>query len=79
VKQLKQRLIHWVEHRTGLESAIKNFFMKRYPIQRLASGIGRGRFFPRPGFKASAGLQLCRHWRGYNSLKYTISELDRWR
>jgi hypothetical protein len=31
VKMLQRRLVDWIEHRTGLETAVKNFLFEEIP------------------------------------------------
>jgi hypothetical protein len=38
VKMLQRPLVDWIEHRTGLESAVKNFLFEEIP----GPGIKRG-------------------------------------
>ena len=80
MKQLKQRLIHWVEHRTGLESAIKNFLYEEIPASsgwhQVLGSVAVFLFL----VQAFTGLLLAFNYaptpgEAYNSLKYIISEL----
>jgi ubiquinol-cytochrome c reductase cytochrome b subunit len=80
MKQTKQRLIHWVEHRTGLESAIKNFLYEDIPASsgwhQVLGSVAVFLFL----VQAFTGLLLAFNYaptpgEAYNSLKYIISEL----
>src|SRR5262249_27296513 len=80
MKQLKQRLIYWVEQRTGLESAIKNFLYEEIPPSsgwhQVFGSVAVFLFL----VQALTGLLLAFNYaptpgEAYNSLKYIISEL----
>jgi ubiquinol-cytochrome c reductase cytochrome b subunit len=80
MKQLKQRLIYWVEQRTGLESAIKNFLYEEIPASsgwhHVFGSVAVFLFL----VQAFTGLLLAFNYaptpgEAYNSLKYIISEL----
>jgi quinol-cytochrome oxidoreductase complex cytochrome b subunit/cytochrome c551/c552 len=80
MKQMKQQLIHWVEHRTGLESAIKNFLYEEIPASsgwhQVFGSVALFLFL----VQAFTGLLLAFNYaptpgEAYNSLKYIISEL----
>jgi ubiquinol-cytochrome c reductase cytochrome b subunit len=77
---LKERLIDWVEHRTGLESAIKNFLYEDIPASsgwhQVFGSVALFLFF----LQAFTGLLLAFNYaptpgEAYNSLKYILSEL----
>ena len=80
MNEMKQRLIHWVEHRTGLESAIKNFLYEEIPASsgwpQVFGSIAVFLFL----VQAFTGLLLAFNYaptpgEAYNSLKYIINEL----
>jgi ubiquinol-cytochrome c reductase cytochrome b subunit len=81
VKDLKERLIHWVEHRTGLESAIKNFLYDDIPASsgwhQVFGSVALFLFL----LQAFTGVLLAFNYaptpgEAYNSLKYIIAELS---
>jgi ubiquinol-cytochrome c reductase cytochrome b subunit len=80
VRNLKEKLIHWVEHRTGLESAIKNFLYDDIPASsgwhQVLGSVALFLFL----LQAFTGVLLAFNYaatpgEAYNSLKYIITEL----
>lgn len=80
MRTLKERLVDWVEHRTGLESAIKNFLYEEIPASsgwhQVFGSVALFLFF----LQAFTGLLLAFNYaatpgEAYNSLKYILSEL----
>jgi ubiquinol-cytochrome c reductase cytochrome b subunit len=80
VRQLKDRLINWVEHRTGLESAVKNFLYEDIPASsgwhQVLGSVALFLFL----LQAFTGLLLAFNYaptpgEAYNSLKYILTEL----
>jgi len=80
VKNLKATVIHWIEHRTGLESAIKNFLYEDIPASsgwHQVLGSVALFLFLLQGF---TGVLLSFNYaptpgEAYNSLKFIITEL----
>jgi ubiquinol-cytochrome c reductase cytochrome b subunit len=75
-----ERLIHWVEHRTGLESAVKNFLYEDIPASsgwhQVFGSVALFLFL----LQAFTGVLLAFNYaptpgEAYNSLKYIITEL----
>jgi len=80
VKQLKRRLIDWIEHRTGLETAVKNFLYEQIPASsgwhQVLGSVAVFLFL----VQAFTGLLLAFNYaptpgEAYNSLKYIVTEL----
>src|SRR2546429_5439084 len=80
MKALKQNLISWLEHRTGLESAIKNFLYEEIPASstwhQVFGSVAVFLFL----VQAFTGLLLAFNYaptpgEAYNSLKYIVTEL----
>jgi ubiquinol-cytochrome c reductase cytochrome b subunit len=80
VNPLKQHLVRWVEQRTGLETAIKNFLYEDIPASsgwhQVLGSVAVFLFL----VQAFTGLLLAFNYaptpgEAYNSLKYIISEL----
>jgi ubiquinol-cytochrome c reductase cytochrome b subunit len=80
VKNLKATVIYWIEHRTGLESAIKNFLYEDIPASsgwHQVFGSVALFLFLLQGF---TGVLLSFNYaptpgEAYNSLKFIITEL----
>src|SRR2546426_5359355 len=80
MKALKQTLIDWVEYRTGLESAVKNFLYEEIPASsgwhQVFGSVAVFLFL----VQAFTGLLLTFNYaptpgEAYNSLKYIVTEL----
>lgn len=80
MRTLKERLINWIEHRTGLESAVKNFLYEDIPASsgwhQVFGSVALFLFL----LQAFTGLLLAFNYaptpgEAYNSLKYILSEL----
>jgi len=77
---LQRRLVDWIEHRTGLESAVKNFLFEEIPAScgwhQVFGSLGVFLFL----VQAFTGLLLAFNYAptpgdAYNSLKYIVTEL----
>ncbi|MGH9627712.1 MAG: cytochrome b N-terminal domain-containing protein [Bryobacteraceae bacterium] len=77
---MKRRVIDWLEHRTGLESAIKNFLYEDIPASsgwhQVFGSIAAFLFLT----QAFTGIMLAFNYaptpgEAYNSLKYIVTEL----
>jgi quinol-cytochrome oxidoreductase complex cytochrome b subunit/cytochrome c2 len=80
VSNLKEKLTHWVEHRTGLESAVKNFLYEDIPASsgwhQVLGSVALFLFL----LQAFTGVLLAFNYaatpgEAYNSLKYIITKL----
>jgi ubiquinol-cytochrome c reductase cytochrome b subunit len=80
VKVLERQLVDWIEHRTGLESAIKNFLFEEIPASsgwhQVFGSVAVFLFL----VQAFTGLLLAFNYAptpgdAYNSLKYIVTEL----
>src|SRR2546430_17414182 len=80
MKALRHKLINWVEQRTGLESAVKNFLYEEIPASstwhQVFGSIAVFLFL----VQAFTGLLLAFNYaptpgEAYNSLKYIVTEL----
>ena len=80
MKNLKATVIYWIEHRTGLESAIKNFLYEDIPASsgwhQVFGSIALFLFL----LQAFTGVLLSFNYaptpgEAYNSLKFIITEL----
>ena len=80
MKMLQRRLVDWIEHRTGLESAIKNFLFEEIPASsgwhQVFGSVAVFLFL----VQAFTGLLLAFNYAptpgdAYNSLKYIVTEL----
>ena len=80
MKNLKATVIYWIEHRTGLESAIKNFLYEDIPASsgwhQVLGSIALFLFL----LQAFTGVLLSFNYaptpgEAYNSLKFIITEL----
>jgi len=80
MNSLKDHLVRWVEHRTGLETAIKNFLYEEIPASsgwhQVFGSVAVFLFL----VQAFTGLLLAFNYaptpgEAYNSLKYIMSEL----
>ena len=80
MRNLKEKLTHWVEHRTGLESAVKNFLYEDIPASsgwhQVLGSVALFLFL----LQAFTGVLLAFNYaatpgEAYNSLKYIITQL----
>ena len=80
MNELKRRLVDWIEHRTGLETAIKEFLYEEIPASsgwpHVFGSVAVFLFL----LQAFTGLLLAFNYaptpgEAYNSVKYIISEL----
>lgn len=80
MKMLQRRLVDWIEHRTGLETAVKNFLFEEIPASsgwhQVFGSVAVFLFL----VQAFTGLLLAFNYAptpgdAYNSLKYIITEL----
>jgi len=80
MKKSKNELIRWIEHRTGLETAIKNFFYEEIPASsgwhQVFGSVALFLFL----VQAFTGLLLAFNYaptpgEAYNSLRYIITEI----
>lgn len=80
MKNVKDKVIYWIEHRTGLESAIKNFLYEDIPASsgwhQVFGSVALFLFL----LQAFSGLLLAVNYaptpgEAYNSLKYILTEL----
>lgn len=80
MRMLQRRLIDWIEHRTGLESAVKNFLFEAIPASsgwpQVFGSVAVFLFL----VQAFTGLLLAFNYaptpgEAYNSIKYIITEL----
>ena len=80
MKNLKATVIYWIEHRTGLESAIKNFLYEDIPASsgwhQVFGSVALFLFL----LQAFTGVLLSFNYaptpgEAYNSLKFIITEL----
>ncbi len=77
---LQRRLVDWIEHRTGLETAVKNFLFEEIPASsgshQVFGSVAVFLFL----VQAFTGLLLAFNYAptpgdAYNSLKYIVTEL----
>jgi ubiquinol-cytochrome c reductase cytochrome b subunit len=77
---LQRRLVDWIEHRTGLESTVKNFLFEEIPASsgwhQVFGSVAVFLFL----VQAFTGLLLAFNYAptpgdAYNSLKYIVTEL----
>ncbi|MCI0624122.1 MAG: cytochrome b N-terminal domain-containing protein [Acidobacteria bacterium] len=80
MRVFQRRLIDWIEHRTGLESAVKNFLFEEIPASsgwhQVFGSVAVFLFL----VQAFTGLLLAFNYAptpgdAYNSLKYIVTEL----
>jgi ubiquinol-cytochrome c reductase cytochrome b subunit len=80
VKMFQRRLVDWIEHRTGLETAVKNFLLEEIPASsgwhQVFGSVAMFLFL----VQAFTGLLLAFNYAptpgdAYSSLKYIVSEL----
>jgi ubiquinol-cytochrome c reductase cytochrome b subunit len=80
VRIFQKRLIDWIEHRTGLESAVKNFLFEEIPASsgwlQVFGSVAVFLFL----LQAFTGLLLAFNYAptpgdAYNSVKYIVTEL----
>ena len=80
MKVLQRRLVDWIEHRTGLESVVKNFLFEGIPASsgwhQVFGSVAVFLFL----VQAFTGLLLAFNYAptpgdAYNSLKYIMTEL----